>query len=376
MQLNNRAFFKALLFVFLSFLVGALVVPSYAEQLSAPTTQVTEHPLTPAQIKAKMYDATIIPAYDMKTYDDEIVKLYKTISNSPIQDFGQRIAAISQFFLNRPYILGALGEGPAGDFDQNPIYRTDGFDCVTYVDTVLALAEAKNLEEFKNTIRQIRYSNGIELFRFRNHFTDVDWNYNNSSKGFIRDITYKISDKDGTPASEIANTVINKKGWYNAFDLSHIRVLDKQGPQNIDELLKKLRTQADKTPKERSVVLYIPLTKLFDQNGKPNYFIFSQIPNGAILEMVRPDWDLTQTIGTHVNISHLGFAIRNEQGLFFREASSLEKEVLDIPLTEYLKKYLSSATLKGIHVEVAVWQNSQAQWKKLQEQFSESLSSN
>ena len=43
------------------------------------------------------------------------------------------------YFKGKPYVLGSLGEGKAAIFDKNPIYRTDTFDCETYVSTVLAL---------------------------------------------------------------------------------------------------------------------------------------------------------------------------------------------------------------------------------------------
>ncbi len=38
---------------------------------------------------------------------------------------------VSEEFLGKPYILGALGEGPKARYDQFPAYRVECFDCVT-----------------------------------------------------------------------------------------------------------------------------------------------------------------------------------------------------------------------------------------------------
>src|SRR5688500_5113048 len=73
-------------------------------------------------------------------------KLYHTL-NSKLT-ISARVEKVSAAFLNKPYLLGALGEGSSAIFDQFPRYRIDGFDCETYVTTVLAIALAPNLHEF------------------------------------------------------------------------------------------------------------------------------------------------------------------------------------------------------------------------------------
>ncbi|WP_048875613.1 N-acetylmuramoyl-L-alanine amidase-like domain-containing protein [Candidatus Coxiella mudrowiae] len=61
-----------------------------------------------------------------------------------LQSLDKRIVFISNQFLGKPYLPGALGEGEEGQFDetplyQTPLYRTDYFDCLTLVNTVCAL---------------------------------------------------------------------------------------------------------------------------------------------------------------------------------------------------------------------------------------------
>ena len=80
--------------------------------------------------------------------------------------------------------------------------------------------------------------------------------------------------------------------------------------------------------------------------------LFKQIPDGAIIEIVRPNWDLTQTIGTHLDISHIGFVFWKHQALYFRQASSIYKKVVDVPFVDYLSQALKSSTIKGINIQM------------------------
>lgn len=101
-------------------------------------------------------------------------------------NIGTRIDRISEFFLGRSYIEGSLGGGP--ELPEEFRVSLGAFDCVTYIETVLALASARTIDEFIDTIRRIRYEDGeISWFR-RNHYM-VDWSRNNEERGFIRKIT-------------------------------------------------------------------------------------------------------------------------------------------------------------------------------------------
>ena len=76
--------------------------------------------------------------------------------------------------------------------------------------------------------------------------------------------------------------------------------------------------------------------------GKKNLLPFVNIhaiPSGAILLLVHPNLDLTQTIGTHLNVVHMGFAIWRNGILKFRAASSIHQQVIDIPLLQYLQAF-------------------------------------
>ncbi len=286
--------------------------------------------------------------------DKAIVQLYHSLNNMPTSDMSSRITDISKRFLGRPYLLGALGEGAKGQYDQSPLYRLDAFDCETYVDTVLALALASDAQAFNQCIHQVRYRDGHVTFTERNHFTCLDWNKNNQRQGFLKDITTTLLNEQKQPVAKIATALINKPAWYQHFDLSHIRVKNINATEQAKRLAA-LKAEGSKLKIVLSSIPYIPLTALFDGSGKANGYLFKQIPNAAIIEIVRPNWDLHKQIGTNLNVSHLGFAIWDKGILMFREASTIEGHiVVDTPLVDYLHDMQKSPTVKGINIQVVV----------------------
>lgn len=263
----------------------------------------------------------------------------------------QRLEKISSMFLGRPYLLGALGEGVSGRYDQYPLFRVDAFDCLTFVETVLALTLADSPDSFDRMMKKIRYQDGRVSFLMRNHFTDLDWNPHNQANGLIKDVTMNIHNQHQEPIAIIASAIINKPSWYQHFSSSRIRLAQPFLSEKTTRLVElKKRGQALKI--QTANIPYIPLTAIFDASGKANTAILKQIPNGAIIEMIRPNWDLRNVIGTSLNVSHLGFAFWLNGTLVFRNASTLNGHVVDEPLVSYLRKSLNSPTIKGINVQV------------------------
>lgn len=286
--------------------------------------------------------------------DITIRQLYHSPSILPKSNLSARIAVISRLFLNAPYALGALGEGPQGRYDQSPLYRTDAFDCETYVDTVLALALAHDLPSFQQKIRQIRYKNGHVSFIDRNHFTCLDWNRNNQRQGLVKDITPRLRDANHHAVALTAAALIDKPNWYQHLPISIIRLPNASSKEQATRLVA-LRQSGRPLPRAVSTLSYIPLSALFDHAGHANIPLFNQIPHGAIIELIRPNWDLKQQIGTHLNVSHLGFAIWDNGKLMFRHATSTQAHVVEVSLIDYLRETRKSPTIKGINIQVAIF---------------------
>lgn len=289
--------------------------------------------------------------YQETQADKEITQLYHAFEAKPVKNMSTRISTLSAQFLGRPYLLGALGEGSEGSYDQSPLYRTDAFDCETFVDTVLALALANHSDQFKRRINQIRYDKAQISFIHRNHFTCLDWNINNQRLGVLKDITRTFKNKNHQPVAQIARALIDKPAWYQHKSTRDIRINHLSAAEKLNRL-DALKREGNQLLSGTSEIPYIPLTALFDHDGKPDQFLFNQIPNGAIIEIIRPNWNLSQTIGTHLNVSHLGFAIREKGVLVFRQASSTYQKVVDVPLISYLRDAQKSPTIKGINIQV------------------------
>jgi hypothetical protein len=99
---------------------------------------------------------------------------------------GERMNFISSRFLGAPYIVNPL-VGSATTPERLTVSLQD-FDCVTYIETVLAFALADSVDQFVELIRRIRYKNGEIDWHSRNHYM-TDWIRNNVRQGFVTNIT-------------------------------------------------------------------------------------------------------------------------------------------------------------------------------------------
>jgi Protein of unknown function (DUF1460) len=288
-----------------------------------------------------------------KHANSSIEALYHRLDNMPNSSMSERIDWISNQFLGRIYVPGSLGEGSKARYDQFPQYRVDVFDCDTYVNTVLSLALAHSVSSFQQCMKNLRYKDGIISYLNRNHFTGLDWNQNTQKSGILKDITLAIKDKNNQPIAQLANAVINKPNWY-AFKIDETIRLEKPDKLKAEERLAELKRKGAQLQVASEKIPYLPFTALFPQTNKPDMYLFAQIPHGAIIEIVRPNWDLRKNIGTALNISHLGFAIWNKGTLYFRQASSKSGKVVEVPLIQYLEKAQNSPTIKGINIQIVL----------------------
>jgi cell wall-associated NlpC family hydrolase len=93
-----------------------------------------------------------------------------------------RIDLISEKLIGEPY----KGNPLIGSASMPEVFTASmkGFDCVTYVETVLALAQAADVPQFTEGLRQIRYFSGKIDWKRRNHYM-TDWIRNNIRSGWI-----------------------------------------------------------------------------------------------------------------------------------------------------------------------------------------------
>jgi N-acetylmuramoyl-L-alanine amidase-like len=101
------------------------------------------------------------------------------------RSIGGRIDALSGHFLGYPYQPNPL----IGSADRAEVFTAslDGFDCVTYVETIVALARAYNVDDFIGWLRKIRYKRGRIQWARRNHYM-TQWIRNNVREGIIEPV--------------------------------------------------------------------------------------------------------------------------------------------------------------------------------------------
>ncbi len=261
---------------------------------------------------------------------------------SSLESFSKKIEFYSSQFLGKQYDGGPLGEGLQGKYDQDPLFDFNKFDCTTYVETVLSLSLSRTGEDFHFFMNEIRYKYGVTQYTERNHFISLDWIENNSQ--VLKDITSDIAYEETAQAE----TVINKRGWYQSKKDKDLRLLRNLPRDERDLRLTEFRAEGDRFEEKQVSTPYVPLSVFFI-NEEVNQEMLNRIPHGAIISIVRPNWNLRDVIGTNLNISHQGFAIWKEGQLFFRHAST-KGSVREQSFVEYFRGYIESETVKGFNV--------------------------
>lgn len=98
----------------------------------------------------------------------------------------RRIDLISARFVGLPYAQNPLGGGPG--LPEALTVSFDSFDCVTYMETALALALSADAGGFLDTLRMLRYEGGQVSWHKRNHYM-TDWVGNNVAAGLVINLT-------------------------------------------------------------------------------------------------------------------------------------------------------------------------------------------
>lgn len=93
-----------------------------------------------------------------------------------------RVESLSASLVGSPY----EAHGLVGSAETPEVFTAslEGFDCVTYVETVLALARASDPGEFAGELRLVRYDGGRVEWGRRNHYM-TDWVRRNARAGVV-----------------------------------------------------------------------------------------------------------------------------------------------------------------------------------------------
>ena len=228
---------------------------------------------------------------------------------------GELIIEIARFFLGAPYRAGTL-DTPGR---ENVVVNLTEFDCVTFMETVLALARCASFgklspAELKKGIKHIRYRQGImDGYGSRLHYF-TDWLYDNEKKKVLKDIS---QDLKGKPCRKKINFMTSHSDLYPALKNSAM----------VDTMRRIERNLSRKT---------------FHIIGKNTFnAVKAKIQSGDIIAFASGLEGL--------DVAHAGFAVRQGNSLKLLHASSKEGAVVisKISLAAYLK---SNKNFTGIFV--------------------------
>ena len=227
-----------------------------------------------------------------------------------------RLADVTAPFLDAPYLLSPLGEGQGVDPDPRLLF--DAFDCTTFVETALALALARDLDDARVILDHIRYQGGVVDYVARRHFPEAEWIPQLTRSGLIVDVTRQIG---GT-----AVTVETKKLDLGVWKKAHHEGM----PQLPDERIP-------------HGVFALDVWPLADAAAHAD-----RIPAGTILHVVRLDFP-----NVPVRVSHQGLVLEKEGAKFIRHAADrLHHRVVDEPLDRFFSrmKQYERWPVAGVHL--------------------------
>lgn len=228
------------------------------------------------------------------------------------KEFPDRLVrGIGKFFLGAHYGAGTLETNGAERLGIN----LREFDCVTFVETVIALAwlvtsRKKSFEAFRKMLQKIRYRQGrLEGYPSRLHYFS-DWIYDNEKKGIVRDVTKEMG---GRPLRRAVTFMTAHADLY---------------PPLKDAVIFQRLKSIERTISGRSL-FFIPKKALLRLENR--------IQEGDLLAIT------TNTDG--LDVCHAGFAVRVKNRVHLLHASSSEGRVVLSSKTLY--RYLMEGQVRS-----------------------------
>jgi hypothetical protein len=132
-------------------------------------------------------------------------------------DIGRRMRRIADAWLGRPYIADSLIGGPGQP--ERLVVNLQAFDCVTFVECVLAVARSRSRKGFAEELKKTRYREGRVAWSSRLHYFS-DWMKSNQKRGAIkirtrgpgsRVIETELGVLEGLPARRVRFHVVPKQ---------------------------------------------------------------------------------------------------------------------------------------------------------------------
>jgi hypothetical protein len=249
---------------------------------------------------------TCSPA-DKKAFENKTIEIDGLLE----KDFGKALVAVGKTFIGVPYVAKTLEVGET----ETLVINLQGLDCTTYVENVLAfsilLRDGKaDFDSFANTLKTIRYKDGkLNGYGSRLHYF-TEWVRNNEQKGLLKDITAEVG---GIEVKKDINFMGAHRDLYPFL----------KDDDNYEKIL------ATETELAKETFCYLPQDQI-----EANEHL---IQTGDIIALA------TSIKG--LDVTHTGIATREKDGrihLLHASTGSMEVEVSELPLADYLKRIKSN----------------------------------
>jgi hypothetical protein len=240
------------------------------------------------------------------------VKQYKVNTSLPKKSspdgnlsYGDLIVEIGRLFINAPYKEETL----ESQGKEKLIVNVSGFDCTTFLETVLALAKCAaagklSRSEFRRNLKLIRYRQGkIDNYFSRLHYF-TDWLSDNEKKKTLKDVSRQFH--AAVQHKKINYMTLNRASYpalKNEFEFRKMLVIEKNISRKVFHIIGKDKVNQQKT----------------------------KIRNGDIIAFATKDEGL--------DVAHVGLAVWQGKNLHLLHASRKEGAVVisKNTLVAYLK---------------------------------------
>ncbi len=141
--------------------------------------------------KKRIFDLEDKPLYE---FDERDLDVYLGHAQEKYPDLRERVVHFGRKNLGQPYDMYLLGELPFQAHDAQPLYSLDRSDCVVFTEHSYAMALSQDWPTFFAMLQRIRYEDGVVSVQTRNHYTEADWDQNNS--WLVQDISEELAGND------------------------------------------------------------------------------------------------------------------------------------------------------------------------------------
>lgn len=186
------SYLKWLVPAILILIQGCATIPKTTIAPEVPQIVLDEQQLAIAkQLKITENELKIMESKPIYKFTPQQLDKYLGYLQLRVPDLRERIKFIARKNLGEPYKLFLLGEFPFEVYDPDPMYSLEKGDCLVFSEHTYSMALGWDWQSFFAMLQRIRFINGEVGVVTRNHYTELDWDINNS--WLVEDITSELA---------------------------------------------------------------------------------------------------------------------------------------------------------------------------------------